>query len=398
MKVALFTDTFLPDVNGVARTLGRWTAYLENRGVSLRIFAPQSSGAVDAGNRSTDLMRFFSIPFLLYPECKLAIPNPNRIRQSLEQFQPDLIHVATPFNLGLYGQRYAHRHYIPLVASYHTHFDQYLSFYKIQWAEPMLWKYMHWFHQSCRAIYVPSQSTLEHLDAKGFEKLEIWSRGVDVSRFHPMVDREAVRRRHGVGPDKFVYLYVGRVAPEKSVDVLLEAFELLPARVREQSHLLIAGDGPQRKELEEVYRDRGNVTFIGFLEGKALTELYAAADVFWFPSATETFGNVVLESMASGTAVIGAAAGGVRDNIQHEETGLLCSSGDVVANRDAALRLFYDRDLLGRLSRQGRAYSLKQSWESVFDKLYESYCRVLGGTRAKKVESSSVTGPKIGLR
>lgn len=398
MRVAIFTDTYLPDVNGVSRTLGRWAAYLENRGVSLKIFAPQTPDRDSSSYNSSVINRFYSIPFVLYPECKLAIPNPNRIRKSLQQFQPDLIHVATPFNLGLYGQRYAHKHNIPLVASYHTHFDRYLSYYKLQWMEPMLWKYMLWFHHGCKAIYVPSASTLSHLQDKGMERLEIWSRGVDVSRFHPMVDRQGVLGRAGIPEGKFVYLYVGRIAPEKSVDVLLASFETLPEPVREQSHLLIVGDGPQLKELEEAYSHHPNITFTGVMDGKALSELYAAADVFWFPSATETFGNVVLEAMASGTAVIGAAAGGVQDMIKHDSNGLLCPPGDVDSNRNAALRLFQDKAVLNHLSREGRAYSLRQSWSCIFDKLFESYRTVIGGDDAKKVESAAQTGPKIGLR
>jgi glycosyltransferase involved in cell wall biosynthesis len=399
MRVAIFTDTYLPDVNGVARTLGRWAEYLENRGVSLKIFAPQTPNRDSSSYNCSVINRFYSIPFLLYPECKLAIPNPNRIRKSLQQFQPDLIHVATPFNLGLYGQRYAHNHNIPLVASYHTHFDRYLTYYKLQWMEPMLWKYMLWFHQGCKAIYVPSASTLSHLQNKGMEGLEIWSRGVDVSRFNPMVDRQGVLERVGISEGKFVYLYVGRIAPEKSIDVLLASFEALPEPVREQSHLLIVGDGPQLKELEDAFSHRANITFTGFMDGKALCELYAAADVFWFPSATETFGNVVLEAMASGTAVIGAAAGGVQDIIKHASNGLLCPPGDVASNRDAALHLFQDKATLNRLSQEGRAYSLRQSWSYIFDKLFESYMTVIGGRHhAKKVESVARSGPKIGLR
>lgn len=398
MKVAIFTDTFLPDVNGVAGTLGRWADYLERKGVELRIFAPHTVDRNSPSYNSSIVDRFYSIPFLLYPECKLAIPNPNRIRKSLAQFKPDLIHVATPFNLGLFGQRYAHKHNIPLVASYHTHFDQYLAFYKLQWLEPMLWKYVLWFHQGCEKIYVPSASTLTYLQEKGLKRLEIWSRGVDVSRFHPMVDRQAVLQRVGVPSDKFVYLYVGRIAPEKSIDVLLAGYEALPEPVKRKSHLLLVGDGPMLKELEETYRNHEGITFTGFMGGKSLSELYAAADVFWFPSATETFGNVVLEAMASGTPVIGASAGGVQDLITHGVNGLLCPPLNLSANRDAALQLFSNRELLHRLSREGRTYSLKQSWDSIFGRLFDSYMTVIGDRDAKKVEWAAVPGAKIGLR
>jgi glycosyltransferase involved in cell wall biosynthesis len=213
MRVALFTDTYLPDVNGVANTLGRWVHYLESRGVECKVFAPSSEGAQQAG--SSIVERFYSLPFLLYPECRMAIPNPIHINKTLKAFQPDLVHVATPFNLGLVGLHYAKKNNVPIVASYHTHFDQYLSFYKLQWMEPMLWKYMLWFHQECRKIYVPSESTRLHLREKGLSRLEIWSRGVEGNRFHPCVSREKVWKSYGVDPDRFIILYVGRLAPEK---------------------------------------------------------------------------------------------------------------------------------------------------------------------------------------
>ncbi|NEW07207.1 glycosyltransferase family 1 protein [Paenibacillus sp. SYP-B3998] len=371
MRIALFTDTFLPDVNGVSKTLGRWTRFLESKGVECKVFAPTSMTEGDPDPFRVE--RFYSIPFLLYPECRLAIPNPLYIRKSLHAFQPTIIHCATPFNLGLFGLYYARKHGIPLVASYHTHFDQYLSHYKIPWVEPTLWKYMQWFHQSCRKVYVPSESTLHHLEAKGLRNLEIWSRGVDAGRFHPEVERHEVLSSRGVEASKFVLLYVGRLAPEKSVEIALETFAALPVTIRSNCHLIIAGDGPSAASLREGYGDQEGVTFTGFVEGKALADLYAAADLFIFPSATETFGNVVLESMAAGTAVIGVASGGVMDTIEDEVTGLLCPPGDVSAFVVAVRRLYESLETRLTLAKAGRAYALQQSWDQIFNKLYESY-------------------------
>lgn len=381
MKVAIFTDTFLPDVNGVARTLGRWVRYLESQGATCRVFAPQSEGGTGTDYSNTMVERFYSIPFLLYPECKLAIPNPITIKKTLMEFKPDIIHCATPFNLGLYGLHYAKKHKIPIVASYHTHFDQYLQYYKIQWVEGMLWRYLGWFHQTCRRIYVPSMSTQRYLEERGFHNLEVWSRGVDVSRFHPEVDREAVLKRAGADPSKFTMLYVGRLAPEKSVDVLLDAYAKLPERMKEQSQLILAGDGPLHKELIETYGDRADMKFLGFVEGQELSDLYAASDVFVFPSATETFGNVVLEAMASGTPVIGANAGGVSDTVRHMQNGWLCPVGDASAFAQAVETLFDNPELRTGLGHAGRLYSEQQSWDSIFARLLDSYRQVIPGNR-----------------
>lgn len=377
MRVALFTDTFLPDVNGVARTLGRWVDYLESQGITCRVFAPTSENETGSDYNDSLVERFYSIPFLLYPEVKLAIPNPLSIKKTLQEFKPDIIHCATPFNLGLYGLHYAKKHKIPFVASYHTHFDQYLQYYKIQWVEGMLWRYLGWFHQTCRRIYVPSMSTLHYLEDRGFENLEVWSRGVDVSRFHPDVDRDAILRDAGADPSKRALLYVGRLAPEKSVDVLLEAYEALPERWKANTQLILAGDGPLYKELTESYKDREDILFLGFLGGQRLSDLYAAADLFVFPSATETFGNVVLEAMASGTPVIGAAAGGVQDTVSHMKTGWLCPVGDAPAFAEAMTTLLDNPEQLQAMSQAGRSYSEQQSWDSIFGRLLDSYRHII---------------------
>jgi glycosyltransferase involved in cell wall biosynthesis len=377
VRIALFTDTFPPDVNGVAKTLERWVRYLERRGAECKVFAPQKDGSERYDGLSVE--RFYSVPFALYPECRFTIPNPLQVNRMIKDFRPSLVHVATPFNLGLLGNHYARKHRIPLVASYHTNFDQYLPFYKIQWMEPMLWRYMIWFHQSCRKVYVPSRTTLEHLAAKGLTNLEIWSRGIDTERFRPHVDKREALSPYGVDPGKFIVLYVGRIAPEKNIDVLMKVIDAIPDGLQRRAHFILAGDGPLYGSLSEQYK-RDNITFTGYVEGKALADLYAAGDVFLFPSAHETFGNVVLEAMASGTPVIGANAGGVRDIVQNGVTGLLREPGDVAGFAEA-VRLLYDNPELRRaMALNGREYSLRQSWDAIFSRLYDSYEEVLGGS------------------
>jgi len=371
MRVALFTDTYVPEVNGVAKTLGRWAAYLESQGVPCKVFAPTAEERFAADRSSVE--RLFSVPFLLYPECKFALPNPIAMKKALREFGPTLIHVATPFNIGFYGSHYARKHGIPLVASYHTHFDQYLSYYKLQWMEPVLMKYMSWFHADCRKVYVPSRSALEHLRPYGFPEMEIWGRGIQAGQFGPDVDRDAALRSFGIDPASFVILYVGRLAAEKSVDVLLEAYRMLPDEERAGTELVIAGDGPLYQELSASIGSRERIRLLGFVQGRRLAELYAAADVFLFPSSTETFGNVVLEAMASGTPVIGAAAGGVLDNVRHGETGWLCPPRDAAAFSAALSELRRDAALRARLGAAGLDYARSQSWDRIFRTLLESY-------------------------
>ncbi|WP_309119112.1 glycosyltransferase family 1 protein [Paenibacillus sp.] len=379
MRVALFTDTYVPEVNGVAKTLGRWAAYLESQGVACKVFAPTAEERFSAARSSVE--RLFSVPFLLYPECKFALPNPIQMKKALRDFDPTIVHVATPFNIGFYGSHYARKRGIPLVGSYHTHFDQYLSYYKLQWMEPVLMKYMSWFYADCLKVYVPSRSAKEHLAPYGFPEMEIWGRGIAADQFGPGVDRDAALRSFGIDPSSFVALYVGRLAAEKSVDILFEAYRSLPEDERAGLELVVAGDGPLYRELAESIVPGERIKLLGFVEGRRLAELYAASDVFLFPSATETFGNVVLEAMASGTPVVGARAGGVADNVRHGDTGWLCPPRDAAAFAAALSTLRRDAALRERLGAKGLAYAREQSWDRIFQTLLNSYRDVVHTSR-----------------
>jgi glycosyltransferase involved in cell wall biosynthesis len=378
MRVALFTDTFEPDVNGVARTLDRWTDYLKRQGAEVLVLAPDPASGKLSGKTSSSVERFVSLPFFLYPECRLALPNPIHIRRALKEFSPTIIHVATPFNLGLCGIHYARKLHIPLVASYHTHFDQYLPFYNLQWMAKLLWRYMEWFHHDCRSIYVPSHSTHQDLLDKGWDasRLEIWSRGMDTEVFHPNVDREEWLCQQGIDSSRFVVLYVGRLAPEKNVDIALDAFAEFRRNTCPEAVFVIAGDGPSAESLKERCRREGiDARFIGFTALPDLQKWYASADLFLFPSVTETFGNVVLEAMACGTPVICADKGGVTDTVSHGVTGMLCDSTDSHSFAEAMELLYNNVELRAAMAEQGRIYGLKQSWEAIFDKLASSFER-----------------------
>jgi glycosyltransferase involved in cell wall biosynthesis len=372
LRVALFTDTFAPDVNGAALTLARWTEYLREHRVPCIVFAPEGDRTQPGG---PDVERFRSIPFFLYKECQLAIPNAKQINNRLRAFSPTIIHVATPFNLGLFGASYAAKHHIPLVASYHTHFDKYLDYYRLRWLEPALWKYMLWFHRNCERIYVPSRSTYTELKSRGFRNLEIWSRGIDSNLFSPAGKREQLWSKWNIRPRKHIILYVGRLAPEKGIDVLMESFKRLPERLRSESVLIVAGDGPLSRGLDAAAHGlpADTVQRLGFVTGKDLAQWYAAADLFLFPSATETFGNVVLEAMASGTAVIGAGEGGVKDLISHGNNGWLCPANDAAAFSEAAAILLDNDALRCKLAEAGRETSKAHSWDSIFGRLLASY-------------------------
>jgi glycosyltransferase involved in cell wall biosynthesis len=367
MKIAIFTDTYVPDINGVARTLKRFTDYLEQNQIKYKVFAPESS---NDHFFSANIHRFISLPFFLYPECRLALPNMLTVKEELLKFKPDIIHVATPFNVGLCGLHYAKKLNIPIVGSYHTDFDQYLEYYDLQFLSKILWKYMKWFHRPLKKIFVPSEETREQLKRHGFSNVSIWSRGVDCSQFHPNYDRMNVRKKYKI-KEKYILTYVGRIAPEKDIDTLMKIATHLPPYIKDQVHWLIVGDGPLKNEL--ITSAEPNMTFTGYLKGHDLAETYAASDVFVFPSPTETFGNVVLESMACGTPVVGADSGGVKNIITHGKNGLLCEPKNVEDFVQSIITLLTNDELRSKMGLQARMYALTQNWDTIFEGLLQHY-------------------------
>ncbi|MCP3032741.1 glycosyltransferase [Halobacillus sp. A1] len=227
MKIAIFSDTFTPQVNGVSLTLERLITHLEKEKIDYRLFAPQLKGSFSSGC----IHPIISIPFFMYPECRLSVPYAPGVKKELEAFKPDIVHIATPFNVGLTGLYYAKKLGIPTVGSYHKHFDRYLEYYNLQYFSKWTWKYMKWFYQSFEKTFVPSYQTKAELLHHGFQNISIWSRGVDCTKFHPCSNEVDIKKWYGI-EQPFLLTYVGRLAPEKDLAFIppplsLEELELL---------------------------------------------------------------------------------------------------------------------------------------------------------------------------
>lgn len=376
MRIAIFTDTFTPQVNGVAKTFQRYTEYLEKNSIPFKIFVPETSKDDDLF--SNQIHRFTSLPFFLYPECRIALPNLVHIKKQLQEFKPDIIHIATPFNIGWAGSYYGKKLNIPVVGSYHTHFDQYLKYYDLQFLSKWLWKYMRWFHRPFLKTFTPSEETKQQVIQHGIQNVHIWSRGVDCEKFHPNIDKNEVREKYKI-KEKYVLSYVGRLAPEKDLDILVNISKSLPEHISKQIRWLVIGEGPMKSELENQAPD--NMTFTGYQKGNSLSKLYASSDLFIFPSTTETFGNVVLEALACGTPAIGANAGGVKEIIKHNKTGFLCKprgTDDFVTN---ITNLLQDPVKLKDMSYEARKEALSRSWNAIFEDLLFHYEEVIDETK-----------------
>ncbi len=369
MRIAIFAETFLPKWDGIANTLCHFLEYLAMHGHSALMFAPEGAPEHYAGTPIVGLPAF-AFPF--YPDLRLVPPIIN-VERRLADFRPDIVHIVNPAFLGLTGLHHARKLHVPVVASYHTDLPGYTHIYRLSWFRESLWAYFRWLHNQADLNLAPSHFTRLELEAHGFERVSVWSRGVDTEQFHPRRRSMEWRTRLTDGhPDAPLLLYVGRLAVEKRIEWLRPVLDTLP-HVR----LAIVGDGPLRPTLEAQFagtqRDASRTVFTGYLRGDDLAAAYAAADLFTFPSANETFGNVVLEAMASGLPAIAPRAGGPVDLVIPGTNGFLCAPHDQ-AEWLAFIRLCVeDPALLKRMGLQARCFAESHSWERVFDGLLRDY-------------------------
>ncbi|MBI1325073.1 glycosyltransferase [bacterium] len=386
MKIALVTETFPPQINGVSRTLEQLARHAVRRGDEIMVVHPKyasgerSSLAAESG-RYRDL-ELPALPLPFYPEVILPRPPFGRMRRSLDAFRPDIVHIATEALLGYSALRHCLKRKWPVVSSFHTNFDTYAAHYRLGWTVPTLTRYLRGFHNRTAATYVPSRSMILKLAEQGFERLVLWSRGVDTAVFRPrQAERLAGRDRLEIPATAFVVGHCGRLAPEKNVEFLAEALERMLSRVM-HAHAVIVGDGPSRAALENRLKSipglSRRVHFTGYLTGPRLADAYGLMDVFAFASRTETFGNVLLEAMATGLPVVALAEGGPADVVADGETGrLLSRDSKPSAMADILAEWSHLPATVRKLGESARAYAGTQSWEAIMEGLFVDYRRVI---------------------
>ncbi len=378
MRIAFFTETFLPKIDGIVNTLCHLLRYLEAHGHEAMVIAPEGGPLHYAGAKIIGLPGY---PFPLYPELKLVPPYVD-VEHSLRSFRPDLIHVVNPISLGLVGIRHARQLGLPVVASYHTDIPGFAQRWGLQLFVEPLWAYLRWIHDQADLNLCPSQATLRDLAARGFERLQVWTRGVDSQTFHPMHRSEEWRWRLTDGhPGAPLLLYVGRVTPEKRIEWIRDVLEAIPG-----ARLAVVGDGPHRPQLEMHFAGTPTV-FTGYLSGQDLARAYASADIFIFPAANETFGNVVLEAMASGLAVVAANLGGPVGIIKQQVTGLLFEPEDRCDLVRKTLSLTTNQDFANQLRYAARQAALDMTWNAVFDQLILQYETLSAPTPIWEIEA-----------
>jgi phosphatidylinositol alpha 1,6-mannosyltransferase len=369
MRIALFSEVYWPMVSGVGVTLLRLTEALQARGHQVRVYSATYALPEGTPDRP-EVHRSPSVPFFLYPDVQWAFPRLREVVDDLQAFRPDVVHLATEFSLGIAGLKAARQLGLPIIASAHTDYDQYAARYGVTWALRAGWHYLRWFYGQAHRVLCPSRIYQESVQRHGVLHTGLWSRGVDPAVFSPACRSDAYRAAFGLGHDDLLVTYIGRIAREKNLGLLLEAWETL-APIRGGAKLVLVGRGPLEEEIRR--REIPGVFVSGLLQGPALSTAYASADVFAFPSATETFGNSLLEAMGSGLPSLVAAAGGVLEFATHGGNAWLVEPDSAAAVTDGLHRLMTDTSLRRRLGAGALATAQARDWDRVYDRLLSDY-------------------------
>lgn len=372
LRIALFTANYNHVPDGVSLTLNRLVKFLLSSGHEVLIFAPtRDNPPIDHVGEIVS-MPAFSIPGRA--EYLFTCGFNDEGKERLRQFNPDLVHIASPDFLGCQALLYSKTRGYPVVASYHTYFPSYFEYYRIGMFVSWGWKYMRWFHRNCIHTYVPSQSMVDELAKVGITNgMRIWARGIDLERFNPSKRSLEWRRSLGVDDDDVLVTFVSRLVSEKEIDTLGNTFAKLH-KSSQKIKTLIVGEGPSRAELESK---TPNSIFTGYLEGEELARAYASGDVFVFPSITETFGNVTLEAMACGLPAVVANAQGNKSLVRNFDNGFLVEPRNVNEFVKAILKVADDHKLRKQLSNNALKFAGEFTWSNIFEKLENDYYEAL---------------------
>lgn len=368
LKIALYAGMYIENKDGATKTLYHLTDSILKQKHTLSIWA---FAVTPQHKRGLRLHKLWSIPFPFYRDYSVAFPWP-RLKEDLAAFDPDIIHVAAPDLVGIYLVRYARRKKIPLVISYHTDFPSYLESYHIECLKKTLWKYFQWFYNQAAMVFVPTRQVESLLAKKCIRHTKIWSRGIDLNKFNPGFRSRELRQSWGA-KDKIVILYSGRFVWYKDLDVFIRIYRRFKKEGPHQVLFVLLGSGPIEADLKKAMPD---AVFPGYLTGENLSIAYASADIFLFPSTTETFGNVIQESLCSGVPAVVSDIGGCQEIVNYSQGGLVARSKDPDSFYRCCCRLIEDRDLYQTLRINGLTHFQDRSWDKINDRVISEYIRL----------------------
>src|SRR5262245_18568923 len=362
--VCVVTETYPPEINGVALTLARLVDGLRARDHDISIVRPRQHADRPGTADDPDLTLVRGLPLPGYAGLRFGLPAGTLLRDRWASRPPDVVYVATEGPLGWSAVRTARRMGLPVLSGFHTNFHGYAKHYHARWLEGLVVRYLRGFHNRAGGTLVPTVDLLDELVARGFENLSVLGRGVDGQLFHPSRRCHALRSAWGVSKADPAALHVGRVAAEKNIGLAIEAYRVMRETCPSVRGVVV-GEGPLRTALQRAHPD---LIFCGALTGEELAAHYASADVFLFPSETETFGNVTLEALASGLVVVAYDYAGARLHVPHGRAGLLAPCGDRRAFVESAATLVRAPERLAWMGRQARRSVVHLAWDQVVER------------------------------
>lgn len=385
LHLGIVTETYPPEINGVAMTLGRLADVLRDHGHRVSVVCPRR-GERPGGD--PDLREVPGLPLPGYRDLRFGLPAAGMIRQMWRQQTPDVLYVATQGPLGASAVHVARRLAIPVVSGFHTNFHTYCRHYHVAWMERVVFAYLRRFHNRTATTLVPTAALRADLVARGLRKVEVLGRGIDTELFTPARRDARLRAAWGVTDDAPAVIYVGRLAAEKNLQLVVRAFRALRG-ARPEARLILVGDGPLMARLREEHPD---FIFCGMRTGTDLAAHYASGDLFLFPSLTETFGNVLLEALASGLAVVAYDYAAANQHIRAHENGLTAPRGDEGAFIRHALTLASDPALRRTVRANARLQALSQDWGQIGTQFEAVLRRQLHGDDAHTLDYNYSSG------
>jgi glycosyltransferase involved in cell wall biosynthesis len=388
------TETYPPQINGVALTIDRLVQGLRLQGHAVSVVRPRQSfdGSRFAYGPRVTLVP--ALPLPAYRGLSVGLPAGGVLRRRWTEDPPDIVYVATEGPLGWSAVRAARRLRIPVFSGFHTNFHSYSKHYHVGWLRFLILRYLCKFHNRTLGTVVASIDLRDQLRAIGLKNITVLGRGVDSRLFKPERRSAALRRMWGATDNDLVALYVGRIAPEKNLGLAIESYREMQ-RVNKAVRFVLVGDGPSRAALQKKHAD---IIFCGVHMGEELAKRYASADVFLFPSETETFGNVTLEAMASGLVVIAYDYAAARMHITDGQTGVLVPYGQSAAFVGAAAKLTRDPQFLAKTRRQAREYASTLDWQCVVDRFNKILVAALHQERIASADGTIETMEGVSLR
>lgn len=369
LKVAIYAGMYKENSDGAVKTLYELVNSLLLAGIEVGVWGfsitPQE-------RKGLTLTKIISFPLPLYPDYRVTIPNP-KLKRQLKKFDPDVLHITVPDLVGIFLMRFARKQGIPVLTSFHTDFPSYLKSYHLGIFYNLAWKISKWFYNKSRITLAPTEEIIEKLKSKGIKHAKLWSRGIHLDRYSIDFRSQSLRAQWGA-KNKKVILYSGRFVKYKDLETFIEVYNLFKEHGPGEVQFVLAGDGPTRDELERRMPD---ALFPGYLEGEELSRVYASSDILLFPSTTETFGNVVLEALASGLPAVVSDVGGCKEVVRKSHAGLVAKANDPLDFYQKCKQLVEDETLYNEMQERGLKFAKKRSWNTINNRVIGHYLSLL---------------------